>query len=117
MTNDYNPDYATHPGEHLEEYLEHDGYPITHHTDELWEFMSALIAQKPGVRIDSRRARQLAEWTKYSADLWLNLQAQYDTHPNSHYRCTVHDHWEGGKHQCPRGKYCPKCGGKVEKVN
>jgi HTH-type transcriptional regulator/antitoxin HigA len=73
VANQFRPDYRIHPGEILSEELEARGYP-----PEICNLavVKAIMAQRRGVTPVT--AQVLGQLLGTSAELWLNLQAQYE---------------------------------------
>ncbi len=79
MTNSYQPDYAIHPGEHLEELLETSGMTQIELADRLGihkKTVNEIIKGKASVTSDV--ALRLSKVFNYPAHLWNNMQRNYD---------------------------------------
>jgi plasmid maintenance system antidote protein VapI len=77
MSNQYNPDYCTHPGEHVAEALRHlnlnKKYELSKYQREV--LLDIILGIQ---RISTIISDELAYIFNTSPDIWLNLQKQYD---------------------------------------
>ncbi len=90
--NEYNPDYAVHPGELLDEYLEcqNEGilaFEARSGLDASW--VMDFLEGKP-VRLWSLEAEKLERATGRPAHIWLNMDKNYwewkeERQPNGHF--------------------------------
>ena len=79
MANEFIPDYAVHPGEHLEELLECTGMPqleLAKRTGMHKKTISDIIKGKAPITADT--ARRFAKIFPYSVQMWNNMQRGYE---------------------------------------
>ncbi len=79
MTNRYQPDFAVHPGEHLDELLETSGMTQAELADRLGvhkKTVNEIVKGKASVSSDV--ALRLSKVFQYPAHLWNNMQRNYD---------------------------------------
>jgi len=80
MTNEYEPDYAVPPGEHLQEFIDECG--VSPHAISLVSGLSQDTIQgilNTTIQIDKLIAEGLAAATNRPTELWLNLEKNYQT--------------------------------------
>ena len=81
MANEFNPDWATHPGDHLKEYLEIRGMSLSdlsRATGLTKAYLSDLLKRRRSIGV--KTALRLEQVFGLGADIWLNIQANWDLH-------------------------------------
>ena len=81
MANELNPDLATHPGDHLKEYLETRGMSLSElaRVAKLSKgHLCDVIHRRCAVGV--KTALKFEQVFGLGADIWLNIQANWDLH-------------------------------------